>query len=91
MNENLMKALSAALENEAIKMALSNAKSVEEMVSILKENGIDATVEEITALCTSTSGELDEGSLSMVSGGGWFGHVVNFFNGVWAGIKAARR
>jgi len=72
-------------ENENAEATLKSAKTVEEAVALLKELGVDITVEEFKELGKEiTSDELSEDMLAMVSGGSWKGFwrgVRDFFQG----------
>lgn len=58
------------MQNEAFKEALSSAKSLEEVASLLRENGLDVTEKDLEALAEKQNeGELDENALEDVSGG----------------------
>lgn len=73
MNEKVV-ALVALLENEEIGKRIKNAASVDEVVGILAENGINVTADElkeiVVPLDAALNGEeLDEAALEAVAGG----------------------
>lgn len=85
-----------AQNNEAVRLQLENTESIEEIVSILKQNGIEVSQEEFSAAvnqgAASESCELDEGALDEVAGGycakgrNWkcFGYfMINYFKGIF--------
>jgi predicted ribosomally synthesized peptide with nif11-like leader len=65
-------------EDKALAEAIDSADSVEKLISVLRERGIEATAEQLTGLKEGgEDGELTEEALENV-GGGWFG----FFAGM---------
>ena len=82
--------------NEEIRLQLENTEKIEEIVDILKQNGIEISVEEVTNAinqgAVSESCELDENALDDVAGGyckkgrNWncFGHFLwNALKGIF--------
>lgn len=82
--------------NEEVRLQLENTERIEEIVAILKQNGIEVSLAEITVAvnqgASSESCELDEGALDEVAGGycnkgrNWkcFGYfMINAFRGLW--------
>lgn len=56
---------------------LENAANVEEVLSILRDNGIEMTADDLKkavsgSVAAGEDGELSEDSLDNISGGGWF-------------------
>lgn len=80
--EELMGKLEALKEDTACVDALANAETMEDIQSLLKSKGIDLTLEQVNSLVTyvnaAGNGELDEGKLEDVSGGGvsWQGRDI---------------
>ena len=58
------------INNEEISARIENAESVEEVLQILAENGLETTAEELGILKVGEESELDEESLEAVAGGG---------------------
>lgn len=96
MNEAKAKQIYELTKNEDVRIQLENTEQIEEIVDILKQNGIDVSVEEIAGAvamgASNDSGELDEESLENVAGGyckkgrNWkcFGHFMwNYFKGIF--------
>lgn len=97
MNENKIKQIYELTQNnEEVRLQLENTEQVEEIVAILKQNGIDVSVAEIS--CAVSQGaadescELDESALDEVAGGyckkgrNWkcFGHFMwNYLKGIF--------
>ena len=97
MNEAKVKQIYELIQNnEDIRFQLENTEGIEEIVNVLNQNGIEVSVEEVTAAveagATNKSGELDEDALDTVAGGycskgrNWkcFGHFMkNAFKAIW--------
>lgn len=97
MNEAMVKKIYELTQNnEEVRLQLENTEQIDEIVAILKQNGIEVSLEEITAAidqgAASESGELDESALEEVAGGyckkgrNWkcFGHFMwNYFKGIF--------
>ena len=97
MNEAKIKQIyELTKNNEDVRLQLENTEQVEEIVDILKQNGIDVSVEEISGAvnqgAADESSELDESALDAVAGGyckkgrNWkcFGHFMwNALKGIF--------
>lgn len=97
MNETKIKQIfELTKNNEEIRLQLENTEQIEDIVAILKQNGIEISVEEVTAAvnqgAASESCELDENVLDEVAGGyckkgrNWkcFGHFLwNALKGIF--------
>ena len=73
MNEKVV-ALVALLENEEVGKRIKNAASVDEVIEILAENGINVTADELKEIAVPLNAalngeELDEAALEAVAGG----------------------
>ena len=70
MNDLSMKILELVSGNEVLARRMEEAKSLEELVQLLNENGLDATAEELEAAASPNAGvELSEDELDAVAGG----------------------
>ncbi|MBR3158754.1 MAG: Nif11-like leader peptide family RiPP precursor [Atopobiaceae bacterium] len=69
-NDLSMKILELASRNEVLARRMEEAKSLEELVQLLNENGFDVTAEELEAAASPNAGvELSEDELDAVAGG----------------------
>jgi predicted ribosomally synthesized peptide with nif11-like leader len=101
MNKDKIKQIYELTQNnEEVRAQLENTEQVEEIVSIINQNGIDVSVEEISNAISSVEagecGELDETMLEGVAGGycskgrNWkcFGHFMwNYAKGIWSELS----
>ncbi len=70
MTELKIKKFAEIMENEEANAKLDNAGSIENMISIMAEYGLDLTREDVDEMMNNgTSDELDEESLEDVAGG----------------------
>ena len=97
MNEAKIKQIyELTKNNEEIRLQLENTEQIEEIVAVLKQNGIDVSVEEISGAVNQGAAdepcELDESALDEVAGGyckkgrNWkcFGHFMwNALKGIF--------
>lgn len=74
MNETTIKKIYELVQkNENVRLQLEGTETIEDIVSILKQNGIEVSVNEIAAAVDTVGagagGELDEDALAGVAGG----------------------
>lgn len=85
MNNKITQIMQLFAENDQAETILKEAKTKEEAVELLKQLGVDITVDEFVQIGKEiTSDELSEDMLSLVSGGSWRGFwkgVRDFFQG----------
>ena len=69
--EKIKKIVDLVNANEILKAQLENSETVEDIVKILADNGVEISSEEILAGINTVDdgGELDEGALEQVAGG----------------------
>ena len=70
---DIMKKLEELENADALKQALEQVTSEEELYKVLKQHGVEMTAEEIEAMAehVKAEDELGEEDLDMVSGGSW--------------------
>ena len=61
--------LDEAMNNEEIAKKLEDAHDMNEVINILKSEGVDTTEDELMGMLNSMTGELPEDALENVSGG----------------------
>lgn len=73
------------IENEEISALIESAASVDEVLAILRDNGLETTAEELGILNIGGEGdELDEAALEDVAGGGKVGKKIKSW---WSKVK----
>ncbi|MBO6159504.1 MAG: hypothetical protein J6P72_09660 [Firmicutes bacterium] len=76
MTNEKANAITGILQNEAIRENLMDCASVEDVLGILRESGVDASEQDLEELLmavpTGANGELSEEALEDVSGGASF-------------------
>lgn len=71
MNEMKVKQIYELVNNENVRFQLENTETIEDIVEVLNQNGIEVSVEEVSAAVSNVGvgGELDENTLENVAGG----------------------
>lgn len=75
MSDGIKKMTELAKENEAFKKELHACKTKEEAASLLKQNNINVTLEELKKYSEDQKGELSDKDLENVSGAGCMVYV----------------
>lgn len=76
------------LKDETFVAQLKTAESLDEVVQVCKEKGIDVTVADLEAAMNAEESELDAGELDNVAGG--LSVADAFYAGYYAGARLAK-